>query len=618
MVETPPDGDTWLHEIKLDGYRILARCENGKARLFTRRGNDWSSRIPTLVDAISRIPARRAWLDGEVVVLSEGVSDFQRLQNSLAEGRDNDCLYYVFDLLYADGHDLRDWPLRKRKVLLANLVTALPKTEAKRIRYSDHVIGRGHEFFQRACQLGAEGNVSKNADAPYSPGRNRHWLKSKCLARQEFVIGGFSDPQGSRGHFGSLLLGVYANGDLTYAGRVGTGFTARSLAELHQKMLPLVRDTPPFWNAPKGAEVRDAHWIEPTLVAEIQFSERTKDGLVRHAVFQGLREDKPASEVRPEYPAETSKKRASSPRRGSLKRSPLLPALRSVRLTHPDRVLYKEQGITKADLALYYAQVAERMLPHVRRRPLMLVRCPEGESQECFHQKHPGRGVSPTIRRIALEEKKGLFEYMYVEDAAGLIELVQVGALEVHAWGCHIDDVERPDQLTFDLDPDEGLPWPRLVEAAREVKDRLEDLGLSTFLKTTGGKGLHIVTPLRPSADWEVAKRFCKSVAEMLVRYAPDKYLSSISKAKRKGKILIDYLRNGRGATAVCPYSTRARTGAPVSMPILWKELTPQLRSTAFYIGNTPDRIASIPDPWADFERARTPLTSSILGKLGI
>jgi bifunctional non-homologous end joining protein LigD len=603
LVDAAPAGDDWLSEIKLDGYRLQLRLERGEVKALTRRGHDWSARMPTLVKAVSELPIERALLDGELVVLRDGISDFQRLQNSLSEGGDADCVMYVFDLLHLDGYDLRELALRDRKQLLAQ---CLAGSGRGRIRLSDHVVGQGPEFFERACQLGVEGSVCKRADAPYASGRNKNWLKVKCRSRQEFVIGGYSDPSGSRVHLGALLLGVMEQGELRYAGRVGTGFSEKSLRELHQKLSPLEQPKPAFANPPRGAEARDVHWVTPKLVAEIEFAERTSEGLLRHPAFRGLREDKPAAQVHDERAVEPPPSAAAPAELPA-------PALRSVRLTHPDRVLYPAIHATKADLALYYAQVAARMLPHVAYRPLMLVRCPDGQGNACFHQKHPTQGMSRAIKRIALAESKGTFESLYVEDAEGLVQLVQVGALEIHTWGSRVDDVERPDQITFDLDPDEGLPWPRMIEAAQLIKQRLDKLELPSFLKTTGGKGLHVVVPIKPTLDWDEVKAATKSFADSLVRGAPDKYLATISKARRKGKILIDYLRNGRGATAASAYSTRAKPDATVATPIAWHELTEALRPDQFTIADIPRRLTSVEDPWKDFGKHRPTLTQAVV-----
>jgi bifunctional non-homologous end joining protein LigD len=624
-----PAGDDWLHEIKLDGYRIMARVDGAKVRLASRRGHDWTARLPSIASALGALGLTGALLDGEVVVLgASGVSDFQRLQNSMEAGKDAECVYFAFDAPFLDGHDLRKLPLTQRKELLKQ---ALAGASGERIRFGDHVQGGGAAFFAKACEHRLEGIVSKRASSPYVSGRGRAWLKVKCLSRQEFVVGGFSEPSGSRSHLGALLLGVREQGELRYAGKVGTGFTQASLAELARQLTPLERDDPPFVNPPRGAESRTVHWVEPRLVAEVSFTERTADGMIRHASFHGLREDKPAADVHEERPeTEPARRKASkaaakkaSATRGGNEASSTKPArakasakatepaldLSRFELTHPERVLYPDQGLTKRDLLFYYARVARWMLPHVSERPLMIVRCPEGAGAHCFHQKHPSRGMPKAVAEVKVQQKKGAEQHLMIRDAAGLFGLVQMGALEIHTWGCRAGALERPDQLVFDLDPDEGLPWPRVVEAARTLRERLERAGLTGFLKTTGGKGLHVVTPLAPAADWDTAKQFSKALVEGMVKDEPSKYLAVMTKAKRANKIFLDYLRNGYGATAVCAFSTRARAGAPVSVPIEWDELDAKVRSASFDVKNIEERLAALKrDPWAEFDDARVPL----------
>lgn len=659
-----PEGSDWLSEIKLDGYRILARLEGHHAQLLSRRGNDWTSRLPSIASALGRLPIESGLLDGEVVVLGEdGVSDFQRLQNSMEAGRDKDCVYFAFDALFLDGFDVRRLPLRERK---ARLKAALEQIANPRVRFSDHVEGDGPAFFTRACKLGLEGIVCKRADSTYTSGRGRSWLKVKCLSRQEFVIGGFTEPAGSRRHLGALLVGVRENGGLTYAGKVGTGYTQASLAELARRLGPLEQKEPPFHNPPTGSERRGVHWVKPRLVAEIAFVERTSDGMVRHASFQGLREDKAPEDVHLETPAgpadETETEVASrSTATASASRSEAMaasvptragkaraeaaqgkppakagrapPTGRAARgatskaskpqapppqpidldpsrveITHPDRILFPEQGITKRDLMLHYARVARWMLPQIVERPLMLVRCPEGAGKQCFHQKHPSRGMPRAVKQVTVQQKKGPEENLMIRDVEGLLGLVQMGALEIHAWGCRADRLDCPDQLVFDLDPDEGLPWERVVEAALTLRERLEQHGLAGFLRVTGGKGLHIVTPVTPTTPWEAARRFTKQVADAMVQAEPSKYLATMTKQKRKGKLFIDYFRNGVGATAICSYSTRARTGAPLAVPIDWDELEHGVRPDHFTVQNFEAQVGSFVDPWSSFDEARAPI----------
>jgi bifunctional non-homologous end joining protein LigD len=591
LVDAAPEGDGYLHEIKLDGYRILARIAGGRITLASRRGNDWSSRLPSIVRALEALPIDDSILDGEVVVFKEsGVSDFQRLQNSMEAGKDSACVYVVFDAPFLMGADLRDTPLIERKRALSARLTkkALGKGP---IRLSEHVIGDGAKFFAEGCKLGLEGIISKRVDAPYVSRRDKSWLKVKCTSEQEFVIGAFTDPAGARGHFGALLLGLYEKDGLRYVGKVGTGFSAKSLSELSKRLHKLERRDSPFTVPLRGAEARGVHYVRPELVAQVKFAERTQDGILRHASFLGLRADKPAKDVHAEHATSVEE----------------LPS--DVKLTHPDRVLYAEQGITKKEIALYYAKIERWMLPHVAGRPLTLVRCPEGVGKECFFQKHPSRGMPKAIGTVPIREKKGNQEYLVVHDAAGLVGLVQLGALEIHTWGSREEDVEKPDQLVFDFDPDEGLAWDRMIDAVKELCSALKGIGLTGFLKTTGGKGLHVVVPVEPELDWDRAKRFSKSVVDEMAKRRPSRYLTTMTKDKRKGRIFLDYLRNGRGATAVAAYSTRARAGAPVSTPITMDELESGVRPESFDLRSVPERLATLKaDPWKDFDDARTSL----------
>jgi bifunctional non-homologous end joining protein LigD len=618
LVDAAPEGKEYLHEIKLDGYRLLARTANGNATLASRRGNDWSSRLPGLVAALTKLGLDDSMLDGEVVVFrGDGVTDFQALQNSLDAGKNAACIYVVFDALYLDGEDLRGKPLLERKKALSARLTkkALGKSP---VRLGDYVVGDGPTFFEQACKLGLEGILSKRVDSTYESRRTRSWLKVKCVSRQEFVIGGFTEPGGSRAHFGALLLGVQEADGLHYVGKVGTGFTAESLEELSQRMKKLEQKTAPFVNPPRGADARGVHWLAPELVGEVQFTERTKDGILRHPSFHGLRDDKAPRDVHTERPAkaEKAKSAASSPR--AAKR----PATKAdegpaFEVTHPERVLYAEQGITKGELAAYYSHVSSWILPHVVGRPLTLVRCPEGVGKQCFFQKHPSRGMSKAIDTIPIQEKKSKTEYMVIHDRAGLNGLVQMGALEIHVWGSRTEDVEKPDFLTFDLDPDQDLAWTRVVEAATELRATMAKIGLTAFVKTTGGKGLHVVVPVLPELPWDTAKNFAKTIVEAMAQRNPDRYLTTMTKAKRRGKIFLDYLRNGRGATAIVPYSTRAREGAPVAVPLTWKEMESSKALPVFDVRTVPDRLASLKeDPWKDFDAARASMTKAADGKL--
>jgi bifunctional non-homologous end joining protein LigD len=622
LVATPPPGDDWVHEIKLDGYRILLRIAGGRARLLTRNRQDWTERFPAVAEAAAALPVKEALLDGEIVALdAAGVSSFQALQRAADLGTGRSLVYVAFDLLFLDGRDLRPQPLLARKKELARLL------EGRRgpLRYSEHFDAPGREVYARACRMALEGIVSKRKQAPYTSGRGQAWLKVKCVARQEFVIGGYTDPEGARAEFGSLLLGVHEpDGRLLYAGRVGTGFSHAMLAALGKRLRQLGQRESPFAADGPRPPMRGAHWVKPVLVGEVAFTEWTRDGLLRHPAFEGLREDKPAGAVVRERaraprpaPAKRRLQGGSDAKPAPAKRrlqggSAAEVAVAGVRLTHPDRVLYPDQAITKLALARYYEAVADWIVPHVADRPLSLVRCPAGQGGQCFYQKHAGPGVSSEVKRVRLRESGGgTASYLYVDDLPGLVALVQIGVLEIHPWGARVGRLDRPDRLVLDLDPAPGLPWPAVVEAAREIRGLLADLDLVGFAKTTGGKGLHVVVPLRPAAGWEALRALGEGIGAELARRAPDRYTINPLKAVRRGRIFIDYLRNVRGATAVATYSTRARPGAPVSTPVGWSELAGMARPEDFTVQTVPERLRSLRrDPWADFFSVDQAITS--------
>ncbi|HMH75492.1 MAG TPA: DNA ligase D, partial [Candidatus Udaeobacter sp.] len=535
LVSGPPPGDDWVHEIKLDGYRILLRVERGRVRLLTRNRQDWTARFPAVAEAAAALPVKEALLDGEIVALDRaGVSSFQALQQAdqLETGRT--LVYVAFDLLFLDGSDLRPLLLVERKARLARLL----KGRRGRLRYSEHFDLPGQRVFDRACRLGLEGIIAKQKNAPYTSGRGQAWLKVKCVARQELVIGGYTDPDGARAEFGSLLLGVHdRDGRLVYAGRVGTGFDHATLKDLGARLRKLERRASPFSADGPRPPGRGAHWVKPELVAEVAFTEWTRDGLLRHPAFQGLREDKPAARIVRETSRAPKPVRAHPIAGGS--DGPVEVA--GVKLTHPDRVLFRDQAITKLGLARYYEAVADWMVPHVADRPLSLVRCPEGERGACFYQKHAAPGVPKQVKRVRIRESGGgPASYLYVDDLPGVIALAQIGVLEIHPWGTRVERIERPDRLVLDLDPAPGLPWPRVVEAAEEARALLKDLGLVSFVKTTGGKGLHVVVPLRPEAGWDVLRAVGEGIGAAMTRRAPDRYTINPLKAARRGRIFID------------------------------------------------------------------------------
>jgi bifunctional non-homologous end joining protein LigD len=629
LVSRVPEGDDWLHELKFDGYRALAFVEHGKVRLISRNGNDWTRRFQAIADALKSLHIKDAILDGEVVSLGEnGISSFQRLQNQLKRGDDKSLVIYLFDVPFYAGFDLTRSPLVERKEVLSRLILSANPQNGGPVRYSDHIRGHGDDVLQQACRRAMEGVICKRADSRYEQTRSASWLKAKCLHEQEFVIGGYTKPQGARVGFGALLLGYYDKGDLVYAGRVGTGFTTQTLRQMAKELKSRHVDKPQFRNPPTGSERRGVTWVEPALVAEVEFTEWTGDGRLRHPSFVGLREDKPATQVvreKPQSPAalandsdgamKTKSKTKTAGRGKSLftkgkSHSNESTAVAGVRITNPDRVLYPDQGITKRQLAEYYERIADWFLPYVVHRPLTLVRCPEGYTGECFFQKHLTGSLPDAVRGVMVPVKGKQEEYVAVDDIAGVVALVQMGVLEIHPWPAREDQLERPDMLVFDLDPGEGVEWKAVIESAKELRARLESIGLASFLRTSGGKGLHVVVPLARRNSWDELKQFAKAVADTMTRDSPDRYIATMSKAKRRGKVFIDYLRNQRGATAIASYSTRARAGAPVAAPLAWDELTARIKPNKYDIRNLPKRLDKlVRDPWESFFSPRQSLT---------
>ncbi|MFO1304463.1 MAG: DNA ligase D [Burkholderiales bacterium] len=634
----PPVGEDWIHEIKYDGYRLVARIERGKCRLFSRNAKDWTATFPQVARDLAALPVVDAWIDGEVVVLDDsGKSSFQRLQNALGGGDVEGLAFFAFDVMHLDGVDLRAVTLVERKKILGRLLAQAGGV----VRAGPEVRGGGREFFAQACKIGLEGMIAKRADSTYASGlRTRDWQKIKCILRQEMVIGGYTDPKGSRNGFGALLLGYYEDGKLRYAGKVGTGFDDAMLRKLTPELVKREEDKPAFADPPRGYEAKGVHWLRPELVAEIAFTEWSRDGALRHPSFQGLRPDKKATEVVRERPgddapsatsapdardwkAPAGKKAsankvashasgASKPSKGKAGTEPR--TLAGIAISHPDKLYFPEAGITKGDLAQYYVDVADRLLPHIANRPLSLVRCPDGWQGQCFYQKNADRAVNAAVARIEVPESKGkTATYMGAKSPAALAALVQWGVIEMHPWGARSPRLDRPDRLIFDFDPDPEVPWSELVTAVTLLRTLLDEVGLVSFLKTTGGKGLHVVLPVRATLSWDVAKSFTRSVAELMVRTFPDRFVATIAKSRRKGKILIDFFRNAEGATAVAPYAVRSRASAPVAMPIHWTELDADVREAHFNVGNARERLASMKDdPWADFFTVRQSITAAI------
>lgn len=604
LADDPPQGASWVHEIKFDGYRIQARKGADKVELLTRKGLDWTNKFGPLADAFKGIAAHSAVIDGELVVEEEnGASSFAGLQAALKEGRFGELRYYAFDLLFRDGKDLRNEKLGERKKQLAEVLAGLPANSP--IRLSEHFETNGATLLKHVCRMALEGIISKRSDKPYHSGRSNDWIKTKCVERQEFVVIGYSPSTTSRRAIGALAIGVYEGGTLRYCGRVGTGFTEETGRSLFELLEPLRRGTSPLAEVPAAERRRGLRWVEPKIVIEVDFSTWTQAGLVRQAVYGGLREDKPAEEVTAELPS------TSKSVKGSKSASRHDREFDEKKLTHPERLLWPDDGVTKLGLAQYYAEIWPWIMPHIVRRPLSLLRCPEGIGQSCFFQKHAWAGIDPSIRRIrpAGEDEN----ILYVDDLDGLIALVQASVLEIHPWGSTIDDVERADRMIFDLDPGPGLDWADVIDAALEVRAVLRESGLESLVKTTGGKGLHVVAPLRPAADWDAVKAYSQSVAEHMARQDPDRYTASVALRTRNRRIFVDYLRNGRGATAVAPYSTRARSGAPVSAPLDWEELSAEIGPAHFTLANLPARLRHLDaDPWAGLPDIRQGLPKPI------
>ncbi|WP_428485423.1 DNA ligase D [Rhodopila sp.] len=644
VVDAPPEDAGWLTEIKFDGYRILASVREGKVTLITRNGNDWTDRLPAVAAAVRRLDVSSAMLDGELVALdNDGSSSFPALQAALADGRDETLLFYAFDLLHLDGWDLRPCALRDRKLVLKRL-----NAWQGMLRFSDDHEGDVVRMRQAACRMKLEGIICKQADAPYRPGRGHTWLKVKCQGREEFVVIGWTAPAGGRVGLGSLQLGYYDEyGGLHYAGGVGTGFSDEVLERLRNALDDL-ETAPPKGLLLAGDDLeRTIHWVEPKLVVETSFIAWSGAGRVRHAVFLGLREDKSAAEVvravadpaaeqravNPKPPAGSAvrkrlvitvpPKRAAShgaptppptphaPARSSVIVTAKAPRARTetiegVTLTHPDRPLWP--GISKRDLVSYWQAVAPHALPGLAQRPLAILRCPEGVEGEHFFQKH-GHGAMPLGIRDGVADKA---PFLAIDGLQGLVAMAQMSAVELHVWGAIEADALHADQLVFDLDPGEGVTVPAIVAAALEVREKLEAIGLASYCRTSGGKGLHVVVPLVAEQPWDTVRGFCKSLAEAVSEAAPDKYLAHVKIADRRGRILIDWLRNGLGSTAVASFCPRARPGAGVATPLAWQEVTPKLDLAAFTLRSVPERLGRLKaDPWDGFEAARRKLPAA-------
>ena len=585
LVTEPPRRGDWVYEVKHDGYRMLARFSGNEVRLLTRSGKDWTDKLPHLARALEKTRLRDTWLDGEIVVPGPGGrASFQRLQNAFEAGRDAEIVYYVFDAPFLSGQDLRRLALRERK---RRLRKALGKSKA--VRFSEDLKGDASEVLEHACKLGLEGLIGKQAGSVYVSGRTKSWIKLKCRQRQDFVIGGYTAPGGARQGFGALLVGFYdQQGALHFAGKVGTGFDEARLQSLTRRFAALKRPDPPFVDPPREKGVQ---WLRPQLVAEVAYAERTDEGILRQASFMGLREDLPAKNVHEERAVPPPEDKKDS--------------VLGVKVSHPNRLIWPDREIRKIDLARYVEALGDWLLPHVKDRPLSLVRCPEGVGGECFYQRHLMMG-------------KGA--YMYAASLEAVVSAVQNGAVEFHTWGATVPDIKRPDRITIDLDPDEALPWQTLVEGTLLTRKLLEGLGLKCFLKTTGGKGLHVVAPIEPELGWAEVKEFTRHIALMLVKARSEFFTAKIAKHRRANKIFADYLRNSQTASAVAAFSPRARPGARVSTPLSWDELDPKddLRAR-FTVQNTLERLNALrADPWEDYWATRQRITAKMKKALGM
>ncbi len=613
--DVPPQGGEWLSEIKFDGYRVIIRKDGDDIRVLTRNGLDWTKRLGAVARAAASLPAETLLADGELVALQpDGLSSFPDLQAALKEGRTDNLHLYLFDLLYQDGHDLRDLPLTERKAALVGLVP-----EQDFIRVSDHLEGITDQVRKNACAMGLEGIICKRADSAYQSGRSRDWLKVKCHGREEFVVVGWTPPQGSRTGLGSLQLGFYDDGGkLHFVGGCGSGFTEATLQDTAAQLKALASEAPAQLLLTEEKPPSDIVWVTPKLVAEVQYTGWSGAGRLRHAVFLGLREDKAAADVVREVPNPEAKRQELGARShsGRVVRAQK-PAGRSaelggVRLTHPERELWPaadgHPAVTKQDLAGYWQTMGQTALDAIAHRPLAFVRCPDGIDGEHFFQKHANRGMPASLKEGAFDEAP----YLSLEGTDGLIATAQISAVELHSWGSTLDDAGRPERLVFDLDPGDGVEWPQIVRAAHDIKARLEAEGYASWCRTSGGKGLHLVVPLVPACDWDFARAWCRGFAEKLERASPDLYVASVPKVRRRGRILIDWLRNGLGSTAIASFSPRARPHATVAVPVTWREVTDKLDPQAFTIHTVPARIAKLKaDPWTGFTAARQTLVGT-------
>jgi bifunctional non-homologous end joining protein LigD len=612
LVERAPQGE-WSYEIKFDGYRIMARIDHGEVKLFTRNGHDWTHKLPGQAEALAALNLESAWLDGEMVVANEqGVPDFQALQNAFDAGRSANIVYYLFDMPYLNGVDLREVPVEERRAALA---TVLKPNKNPLLRFSDAFAENPDALLNSACQMQMEGLIGKRLGSPYVSRRSSDWIKLKCKHRQEFVIVGYTDPKGSRSAFGALLLGLHDrdSGKLRYAGKVGTGFNESTLKSLYEQLIPLKAKKPSVVNPPSGVDAKGVHWLKPALLAEIAFAEMTKEGAVRHAVFHGLRNDKPAKDITEERPSVVKPKEKTVEKSAP---SQLGLAKGKVRITHPDRVIDASSGTTKMQLAEYYARVAQWILPELKDRPVALVRAPDGIAGELFFQKNAEHLAIPGI--TVLDKKLTGQPMMVINSAEALIGAVQMSTVELHTWNATSDNLDKPDRFVLDLDPDPALPWKSMVEATQLTLSVLDELGLKAFLKTSGGKGIHLVVPLTRKLGWDEVKDFSHAIVSHMATLLPERFSAVSGPKNRVGRIFIDYLRNGLGATTICAYAVRTREGLPVSVPIFREEVAELKGGNQWNVHTVHERLAEVGGgPWADLKKTRQTITADMRRRIG-
>jgi len=604
LVDRAPDGD-WQYEIKFDGYRMLARILDGEVRLFTRNGHDWTERLPRQVKALQALKLKDSWLDGEVVSLNgDGLPDFQALQNAFDIGRSLDIVYYLFDAPFLGGVDQRKAPVEERR---AALKSVLSRSRSKLLRFSEAFVANQRDIIESACDLALEGVIGKRLGSPYVSNRNTDWIKLKCRLRQEFVIVGYTRPKGSRTGFGALLLAVNDATGLVYAGRVGTGFDQASLKAIYAQLTPLECKASPLATPLNSTQARGVHWVEPALVGEVHFAEWTREGIVRQAAFVALRTDKPVSQIIHEQPRAAKSLKASRPQKTEA----------GVNITHPDRVIDPQSGTQKQQLAAFYEGISEWLLPFLRHRPVSLLRAPEGIEGEQFFQKHAERLAIPHIKQLDPALDPGHARLMEIDSVSALVGAVQMGAIELHTWGATSDKIETPDLFVLDLDPDPALPWKTMLEAAQLTLSVLDELGLDAFVKTSGGKGLHLVIPLARRDGWDTVKAFARAIAQFMAQQLPERFTATAGPKNRIGKIFIDYLRNARGASTVAAYSVRARPGLPVSVPVSREELKDVRGAQQWTVANLQERLKGLKaDPWVGYAN-RQKLSKKMWDKLG-